>query len=152
MIRHMLTPTWQVNGNTLHFPTIKVKNANIKQFNLNKIISWVGLRVLAQRNTIKLPTQKAWLQIEMVNDKGYDNLYAWKSIRDNSIMEFVRFSLFQGFVCVFVLCNTLNHIKLPILGLSKKSTKWQRQMNQANIKQLDSMQQSKQKRQNSAGL
>lgn len=88
----------------------------------------------------------------MVNDKGYDNLYAWKSIRDNSIMEFVRFSLFQGFVCVFVLCNTLNHKKLPILGLSKKSTKWQRQMNQANIKQLDSMQQSKQKRQNSAGL
>ena len=62
------------------------------------------------------------------------------------------FHFFEAFVCVFVLCNTLNQMKLPILGLSKISTKWQVQMNQANIKQLDSMQQPKQKRQNSAGL
>lgn len=41
------------------FSNNNMKNANIKQFNLNKIISWVGLRVLAQRNTTKLPTQKA---------------------------------------------------------------------------------------------
>lgn len=40
------------NGNTLHFPTIKVKNANIKQFNLNKIISWVGLRVLLKETEL----------------------------------------------------------------------------------------------------
>lgn len=52
--------------------------------------------------------------------QGYDNPYAWKSIRDNSITDFVPFSLFRDFVCVFVLCNTLKHIKLPILGLSKK--------------------------------
>lgn len=35
---------------TLHFPTMTVKNANIKQFKLNKVISWIGLKVLAQRN------------------------------------------------------------------------------------------------------
>lgn len=66
-------------------------------------------------------------------------------------MDFV-FHFFKGFICVFILCNRLIHMKLPVLGLFKQSTKWQIQMNQANIKQLDSMQQLKQKRQNSAGL
>lgn len=71
-----------------------MKNANIKQFNLNKIISWFGLWVLAQRNATKLPTQSLISDKEMVNDKGYDSQYAWKSIRDNSTIDFVRFSLF----------------------------------------------------------
>lgn len=121
MIRHMLTPTWQVNGNTLHFPTIKVKNANIKQFNLNKIISWVRLRVLAQRNTTKLPTQKAWFHIKgwwMTRDMTI-NMHGNQSGIIPSWILFI-FHFFEVFVCVFVLCNTLNQMKLPILGLSKK--------------------------------
>lgn len=57
--------------------------------------------------------------------------------------------VFHFFEVLFVYLSyvtQLNHIKLPILGLSKKSAKWQREMNQANIKQLDSMQQPKQKK------
>lgn len=73
--------------NTLHFPTIKVKNANIKQFNLNKIVSWVGLRVLAPRNKTKLLVQMLDSDKEMVNGKEYDNSYAWKSIGDNPTID-----------------------------------------------------------------
>lgn len=47
-----------VNGNTLHFPTIKVKNANIKQLSLNKIISWVELRSLPQRKQLNCQLRK----------------------------------------------------------------------------------------------
>lgn len=45
--------------NTLHFPTIKVKNANIKQFNLNNTVSWVGLMGLAPRMQTKLLVQNS---------------------------------------------------------------------------------------------
>lgn len=78
-----------------------MKNANIKQFNLSKIISWVRLRVLAQSNTTKLPANSESLisDKEMVNDKGYDNQYAWKSIR--IIPLWILFFIFSKVLFVY---------------------------------------------------